>query len=44
MAYESFEKYQRQNDTPVEYFLINFDRHVAKLKEHNILLPEPVLA
>ena len=44
MAYKSFEKYQRQNDTLVEDFLINFDRHMAKLKEHNILLPEPVLA
>ena len=44
MAYESFEKYQRQNVTPVEDFLINFDRHVPKLKEHNILLLEPVLA
>ena len=44
MAYKSFEKYQRQNDTSIEDFLINFDRHMAKLKEHNISLPGPVLA
>ena len=44
MAYKSFEKYQRQNDTPFEDFLINFNCHMAKLKEHNILLPEPVQA
>ena len=28
----------------LEDFLIDFGRHVAKLKDFNILLPEPVLA
>ena len=44
MAYEAFGGYQRQPDTSIEDFLINFGRHVAKLKDFNILLPKPVLA
>ena len=43
-AYETFENYQRLPGTSLEDFLIEFDRLVAKLKDFNILLPEPVLA
>ena len=43
-AYETFENYQRPPGTSLEYFLIWFGRLVAKLKDFNILLPEPVLA
>ena len=43
-AYETFENYQRPPGTSWEYFLIEFSWHVAKLKDLNILLPEPVLA
>ena len=44
LAYDTFEGYRRQLDTLIEDFLINFGRHVTKLKDFNILLPEPVLA
>ena len=44
LANETFEGYRRQPDTSIEDFLINFGQHVAKLKDFNILLPEPVLA
>ena len=43
-AYETFENYQRPPGTSSEDFLIKFGRLVAKLKDFNILLPEPVLA
>ena len=43
-AYETFENYHRPPGTSLEDFLIEFGRHVAKLKDFNILLPEPVLA
>ena len=43
-AYETFENYQRPPGTSLEDFLIEFGRLVAKLKDFNILLPEPVLA
>ena len=43
-AYETFEGYQRPPETSLEDFLIDFSRHVTKLKDFNILLPEPVLA
>ena len=43
-AYKTFESYQRPPGTSLEDFLINFGQHVAKLKDFNILLPEPVLA
>ena len=42
-AYEIFENYQRPPGTSLEDFLIEFGRHVAKLKDFYILLPEPVL-
>ena len=42
-AFEIFENYQRPTETSLEDFLIEFGRHVAKLKDFNILLPEPVL-
>ena len=38
------EGYRRLPETSLEDFLIDFGRHVAKLKDFNILLPEPVLA
>ena len=43
-AYETFENYQRQPGTSLEDFRIEFGQLVAKLKDFNILLPEPVLA
>ena len=43
-AYETFENYQRLPGTSLEDFLIEFSRLVAKLKDFNILLPEPILA
>ena len=42
-AYKTFENYQRPPGTSLEDFLIEFDQLVAKLKDFNILLPEPVL-
>ena len=44
LAYEFCEVYRRQPDISIENFLINFGRYVTKLKDSNILLPEPVLA
>ena len=43
-AYKTFKGYQRQPDTSIEDFLINFGQHVTKLKDFNILLLEPVVA
>ena len=43
-AYKTFENYQRPPGMSLEDFLIEFGRHVAKLKDFNILLPKPVLA
>ena len=43
LAYETFKGYQKQPDTSIED-LINFGQQVAKLKDFNILLPEPVVA
>ena len=40
-AYKTFENYQRPSGTSLEDFLIEFSRHVTKLKDFNILLPEP---
>ena len=42
-AYETLENYQRPPGTSLEDFLIEFGRLVAKLKDFNILLLEPVL-
>ena len=44
LAYKTFDGYPRQPVISIEDFLINFERHVAKLKDFNILLLEPVLA
>ena len=44
IAYETFEKYQKPAGMSVSDYLIEFDRLVAKLKNHAITLPEPVLA
>ena len=43
-AYKTFENFQRPPGTSLEDFLIEFGCHVAKLKDFNILLPEPILA
>ena len=43
-AYKTFESYWRPPGTSLEDFPIDFGRHVAKLKDSNILLPEPVFA
>ena len=43
LAYKTFKGYLRQPDTSLKDF-INFGLHVAKLKDFNILLPEPVFA
>ena len=43
-AYETFENFWRPPGMSLEDFLIEFGRLVAKLKDFNILLPEPVLA
>ena len=43
-ANEAFENYQRPPGTSLEDFLIEFGWLVAKLKDFNILLSEPVLA
>ena len=42
-AYETFENFRRPPGMSLEDFLIEFGQHVAKLKDFNILLPEPVL-
>ena len=42
-AYETFKNYQRPPGMSLEDFLIEFGRLVTKLKDFNILLPEPVL-
>ena len=44
IAYETFERYQRPSDMSVCDYLIEFDRLTAKLTDHSIKLPEPVLA
>ena len=43
-AYETFEGSRRPPETSLEDFLIDFGRHIVKLKDFNILLSEPVLA
>ena len=44
ISYENFENYHRERNTSINDYLIQFDRHVAKLREFQITLPEPVLA
>ena len=43
-AYGNFEKYVRPESATIADYQIEFDRMVAQLKEHKIVLPEPVLA
>ena len=42
-TYNKFERYSRPEMTIADY-LIEFDRMIAQLKLHKIILPEPVLA
>ena len=44
ICYENFENYHRERNTSINDYLIQFDRHVAKPREFQIILPEPVLA
>ena len=44
ICYENFENYHRECNTSIKDYLIQFDRHVAKLREFQITLPKPVLA
>ena len=44
ICYENFENYHRECNSSINDYLIQFDRHVAKLREFQITLPEPVLA
>ena len=43
-CYENFENYHRECNTSIKDYLIQFDRHVVKLREFQITSPEPVLA
>ena len=43
-AFICYENYHREYNTSINDYLIQFDRHVAKLREFQITLPEPVLA
>ena len=44
ICYENFKNYHRECNTSINDYLIQFDRHIAKLREFQITLPEPVLA
>ena len=44
ICFENFENYHWECNTSINDYLIQFDRHVAKLREFQITLPEPVLA
>ena len=44
ICYENFENYHQEHNTSINDYLIQFDRHVAKLREFQITLPELVLA
>ena len=44
ICYENLVNYHRERNTSIHDYLIQFDRHVAKLREFQIILPEPVLA
>lgn len=43
-AYDNFEKFKRTTDMNINDFIIEFEKRNAKLKEHKIILPDPVLA
>ena len=44
ICYKNFENYHRECYTSINDYLIQFDPHIAKLREFQIILPEPVLA
>ena len=44
ICYKNFKNYHRECNTSINDYLIQFDRHVAKLRKFQITLPEPVLA
>ena len=43
-AYLDFENCRRDSDTPIDKFLSDFDKKYFKLKECEVVLPDPVLA
>ena len=43
-AYDKFEKFKRTTDMNINDFIIEFEKRNAKLIEHKIVLPDPVLA
>ena len=44
ICYDKFERYSRPSEMSITDYLIEFERMTAQLKDHDILLPEPVLA
>ena len=44
ICFENFENYHWECNTSINDYLIQFDRHIAKLREFQITLPELVLA
>ena len=44
ICYDKFERYSRPQEMTINNYLIEFERMVAQLKIHKIVLPEPVLA
>ena len=44
ICYDKFERYSRPSEMTITDYLIEFERMTAKLKDHDISLPEPVLA
>ena len=43
-AYDSFEKFKRISPMSISNYIIEFEKKNTKLVEHNIVLPDPVLA
>ena len=44
ICYKNFENYHRERNASINDYLIQFDRHIVKLREFQMILPEPVLA
>ena len=43
ISYENFESYHCEPQISLNDYLIEFERHISKLREFQIILPEPVL-